>query len=67
MARALLAFGFVAVLVGCAHVAPYQRAKLASPTMSTRNLSEPAEAHMHAIHEGATGGTSAAEGGCGCN
>ena len=50
----------------CTHVAPYQRGKLAHPTM-TMEPSGPGADHMHAIHEGASGGGGAAEGGCGCN
>jgi hypothetical protein len=54
------------VLGACQHVAPYQRARLAHPTM-TDDFSSPAAAHMVAIHEGAVGGGSAGEAGCGCN
>lgn len=57
----------VATLGGCTHVAPYQRAKLAHPTMATTDLAGPGEAHVRAVHEGATGGTVGAESGCGCN
>jgi hypothetical protein len=52
---------------GCAHVPPYQRGKLAHPTMLLGDLAGPAEAHVYAIQEGATGGASSVEGGCGCN
>jgi hypothetical protein len=55
-----------AVLAGCAHVAPYQRAQLARPMM-TRDLDGPAAAHVLAVHEGATGGGAISESGCGCN
>lgn len=51
---------------GCQHVAPYQRARLAHPTM-VDEFSSPAAGHMIAIHEGAVGGGSAGEAGCGCN
>jgi hypothetical protein len=54
------------VAAGCEHVAPYQRAKLAHPTM-VDEFGSPAAAHMIAIHEGAVGGGSAGEAGCGCN
>jgi hypothetical protein len=50
----------------CQHVSPYQRARLAHPTM-VDDFSSPAAAHMVAIHEGAVGGGSAGEAGCGCN
>jgi hypothetical protein len=53
-------------LVACQHVSPYQRARLAHPTM-VEEFSSPAAAHMVAIHEGAIGGAAAGEAGCGCN
>jgi hypothetical protein len=52
---------------GCSHVAPYERGKLANPTMSADDLSGPGDAHYRAVLEGAMGGSLAAEGGCGCN
>jgi hypothetical protein len=52
---------------GCSHVAPYQRGKLAHPMMTADDLAGPAAAHVLAVHEGATGGGSLAESGCGCN
>jgi hypothetical protein len=57
----------VASLVGCSHVAPYDRGALAHPTMTAADLAGPSEAHVRAIHEGAVGGGAAAESGCGCN
>lgn len=56
----------VLLACGCAHVPPYDRALLAHPTMVEPNESAGA-AHVHAVHEGATGGGSVAESGCGCN
>ena len=53
-------------LAACQHVSPYQRARLAHPTM-VDEFASPAAAHMVAIHEGAVGGGSAGEAGCGCN
>lgn len=53
-------------LTACAHVAPYQRGKLAHPMM-TSDLTGPAAAHVLAVQEGATGGGQLAESGCGCN
>jgi len=53
--------------LGCSHVAPYDRGLLAHPTMSIADLDGPAAGHVHAVHEGATGGGSVAESGCGCN
>jgi len=51
---------------GCAHVAAYDRGALANPTM-TAELEGAAAGHVHAVHEGAIGGGSVAESGCGCN
>jgi hypothetical protein len=68
MRRALLLGLAAAALSGaCARVAPYQRGKLAHPTMLLGDLAGPGEAHVYAIHEGAVGGASVVEGGCGCN
>jgi len=55
------------VSVGCSHVAPYERGKLANPMMTAEDLQGPAASHVLAVHEGATGGGSLAESGCGCN
>jgi hypothetical protein len=52
---------------GCSHVAPYERGKLAHPTMTQEDLDGPAAAHVTAIHEGATGGGPLFGSGCGCN
>jgi hypothetical protein len=51
---------------GCTHVAPYERGALAHPTMAA-SLEGAAAGHVHAVHEGAVGGGSVAESGCGCN
>jgi hypothetical protein len=61
------AFVLVALGTGCSHVAPYERARLAHPTMTTSDLSGPGEQHVRAVHEGAMGGAVGAESGCGCN
>lgn len=66
-ALACALFVAIAALPACTHVQPYQRAKLAHPTMSTDSLDGPGEEHMHAVHEGATGGGGVGGGGCGCN
>ncbi len=63
LASVLLAFGGIA----CSHVAPYERGKLANPMMTAGDLQGPAAGHVLAVHEGATGGGSLAESGCGCN
>jgi len=47
-------------------VKPYERGKLAHRMMTTE-LEGPAASHTLAVHEGATGGGSLAESGCGCN
>ncbi len=51
----------------CTHVAPYERGQLAHPSMAVSDLDGPAAGHVRAVHEGATGGGSIAESGCGCN
>ena len=53
-------------LMACTHVAPYERGKLAHPTM-TEATESAAASHLHAVQEGAAGGGSVAESGCGCN
>ena len=50
----------------CTHVAPYDRGRLAHPTM-TQGTESAAASHLHAVQEGAAGGGSVAESGCGCN
>jgi len=71
MTNRLLAVAFaVASLVastGCSHVAPYERAKIAHPTMVAGDLAGTGESHVRAVLEGATGGSIGAESGCGCN
>ena len=51
---------------GCVHVPPYQRTKLAHPTMK-KGLEGRAAEHAIAVQEGATGGSGLAGSGCGCN
>lgn len=64
-----LAALFVLVLTttACSHVRPWERGKLAHPSMATSSFAGPAEEHMYAVQEGAVGGGAAAESGCGCN
>jgi hypothetical protein len=50
----------------CTHVQPWQRGKLAHPTMAS-DFGGPASEHVYAVQEGAAGGGSGAESGCGCN
>jgi hypothetical protein len=68
--RSALLLGALALSLAsgaCARVPPHQRGRLAHPTMLLRELAGAAEAHVYAIHEGAVGGGTGAEGGCGCN
>lgn len=51
----------------CTHVPPFQRGRLAHPTMLLQETAGAGESHVYAIHEGAAGGGAAVEGGCGCN
>ena len=52
---------------GCATVAPYERAKLAHPTMAASDMASAGEMHLRAISEGAIGGSGGTGSGCGCN
>ncbi len=52
---------------GCAEVKPYERGRLAHPTMLLGDMARPGAAHVYAIREGAVGGGTGAQGGCGCN
>lgn len=52
---------------GCTTVAPYERAKLAHPTMAANEMAGPGEEHLRAVTEGAIGGSAGAGSGCGCN
>jgi predicted component of type VI protein secretion system len=64
---ASLALGLLASATGCASVPPWDREKLAHPTMTTQDLNPGLDGHVRAVSEGATGGLSGAGGGCGCN
>ena len=67
-AHAALLAGLALSVMGCRHVHPWERGKLAHPTMSGTALpGGPAEAHAYSVQEGAVGGGGAAESGCGCN
>jgi hypothetical protein len=52
---------------GCTTIAPYERGKLAHPTMGAADQAGFGQAHLRAISEGAIGGSSGAGSGCGCN
>lgn len=54
-------------LGGCASVQPWERGRLAHPSMSAGRSGGAGEAHLHAVQEGAMGGAVGAESGCGCN
>jgi hypothetical protein len=51
----------------CADVAPYQRGRLAHPTMKPNEGSSVGRAHVQSVQEGASGGVDQVSGGCGCN
>lgn len=67
MATSVLGALTSCTLTSCVPVAPYERGLLAHPTMSTADVAGTAEAHVRAVHEGATGGELGVGGGCGCN
>ncbi|MDP9149106.1 MAG: DUF4266 domain-containing protein [Myxococcota bacterium] len=62
-----LTLALVLGATGCAQLKPYERGRLAHPTMLLGDMSRPGAAHVYAIREGAVGGGAGAEGGCGCN
>jgi hypothetical protein len=57
----------VSCSAACSHVRPWERGKLAHPTMAAGGFAGPAEEHANSVREGATGGGAAGESGCGCN
>ena len=57
----------LATATGCSSVAPYERAKLAHPTMAAGDLAGMGESHLRAISEGAIGCSGGTGSGCGCN
>ena len=61
-----LALALALTALACTHVAPYDRGRLAHPTM-TQGTESAAAGHLHAVQEGAAGGGSVSESGCGCN
>jgi hypothetical protein len=64
---ALLAASALFAASGCTTVAPYERGKLAHPTMVAGDITGYVEGHVRAIHEGASGGNGGTGSGCGCN
>ena len=67
VALAALVAASLAASTGCGEVAPYDRAKLAHPTMVASDIVSFGESHVRAIHEGAAGGNGGTGSGCGCN
>ncbi len=65
-ALALVVIGLFAS-TGCGTVQPYERGKLAHPTMSAADMAGFGESHLRAISEGAIGGSGGTGSGCGCN
>jgi hypothetical protein len=63
----IVGLALLAGVTGCAQIPPHQRGRLAHRTMLLTGAAGPAEQHIYAIQEGAVGGGSGAEGGCGCN
>ena len=65
--RSVLVVAAMTFGAGCAGVKPYERGRLAHPTMLLGDMARVGEAHVYSIREGAVGGGSGAQGGCGCN
>ncbi len=68
--KRLISLGnFVALVPGCATVAPQQRAILADPTMQFDAEAKHEAGLRHALdnREGSMGGHGVSGGGCGCN
>lgn len=67
LTRSALLVVVLAACTACTHVHPWERGKLAHPTMSGPNVRGVAEEHVYSVQEGAAGGSGGAESGCGCN
>lgn len=72
IARALTLALFAALLTGCGvqpWVKPYERERLADPTMafSRDPISDRHHTHVYETREASRGATGASGGGCGCN
>jgi hypothetical protein len=57
----------VVVCASCTHVSPWERTKLAHPSMTVAAQPGPAAEHAYSVHEGAVGGSGSMQSGCGCN
>jgi hypothetical protein len=68
-AGAVVAALALSLLSACSHVHPYQREHLSRPNMTPADELHEAQfqAHLRESREGASAGSSAAGGGCGCN
>jgi hypothetical protein len=62
-----VASSLLASATGCASVPPWDRERLAHPTMTAQDLTSGLDGHVRAVSEGAAGGLAGAGGGCGCN
>jgi hypothetical protein len=62
-----VAIAALTAAAGCAPVQPYERGKLAHPTMTAGDMAGFGESHLRAISEGAVGGSGGTGSGCGCN
>ena len=64
-----LACGLTLALGGCANVKPYEREKLADPTMNPNDTfsKQTLEQKLFSTREGSAGGGTGVGGGCGCS
>jgi hypothetical protein len=67
MPRTLFVLALALFASACTHVRPWERGKLAHPSMTTLGEPSPALDHVYSVQEGAVGGAAEAAGGCGCN
>jgi hypothetical protein len=67
--RCVLGLGACLACAACGHVKPHEREYLSKPSMTpaTESAEVAFQAHVRESREGATSGSSAAGGGCGCN
>ena len=67
--RIWVMFGVLALLGGCAAVAPYERERLARRDMQLQRSADASagEQHANAYREGSSGAEGSSGGGCGCN
>ena len=65
----IVMFMLALMSASCATVEPWERGRLAQPEMAmdVDPLAAELDAHTYFSKEGASGGTGAAGGGCGCN